>query len=56
MGQLEIAANFALAELKALPEAIRQGRQAIPREPALTPVPVPEPPLTMTIFMLRSAH
>ena len=44
MGQIEIAANFALAELKALPEAIRQGRQAIPRELALTPVPVSEPP------------
>jgi hypothetical protein len=57
MGQIEIAANFALAELKNLPEAIRQGRQAIPRELALTPVPVPEPTLpTMTIFMLRSAH
>lgn len=56
MGQIEIAANFALAELKALPEAIRQGRQTIPRELALKPVPVPEPPPTMTIFMLRSAH
>ena len=57
MGQIEIAANFSLAELKALPEAIRQGRQAIPRELALKPVAVPEPePPTMTIFMLRSAH
>jgi hypothetical protein len=57
MGQIEIAANFALAELKALPEAIRQGRHAIPRELALTPVAVPEPePPTMTIFMLRSAN
>jgi hypothetical protein len=57
MGQIEIAANFALAELKALPEAIRQGRQAIPRELALTPVAVPEPePPTTTIFMLRSAN
>ncbi|MEH2563478.1 hypothetical protein [Bradyrhizobium sp. AZCC 2289] len=56
MGQIEIAANFALAELKALPEAIRQGRQAIPREPVPTPVAVPEPPPTVTIFMLRSAH
>jgi hypothetical protein len=55
MGQIEIAANFALAELKALPEAIRQGRQAIPRELALKPVPVSEPPPTMTVFMLRSA-
>jgi hypothetical protein len=57
MGQIEIAANFALAELKVLPEAFRQGRQAIPRELALTPVAVPEPePPTMTIFMLRSAN
>jgi hypothetical protein len=57
MGQIEIAANFSLAELKAMPEAIRQGRQAIPRELALKPVPVPEPePPTMTIFMLRSAN
>jgi hypothetical protein len=56
MGQIEIAANFALAELKALPEAIRQGRQAIPRDLVLTPIPVPEPPPTMTVFMLRSAH
>jgi len=56
MGQIEIAANFALAELKALPEAIRQGRRAIPRDLVLTPIPVPEPPPTMTVFMLRSAH
>jgi hypothetical protein len=56
MGQIEIAANFTLAELKAMPDAIRQGRQAIPRELALTPVAVPEPPPTMTVFMRRSAH
>jgi hypothetical protein len=57
MGQLEIAANFALAELKVMPRAIRQGQQAIPREPALTPVPEPEPPApTMTMFMLGSAR
>jgi hypothetical protein len=54
-GQIEIAANFTLAELKALPEAIRQGRQAIPRELALKPVAVPEPPPAITVFMLRSA-
>ena len=41
MGQIEIAGKFALAELKNLPEAIRQGRQAIPRALALTPVAVP---------------
>jgi hypothetical protein len=57
MGQIEIAANFSLAELKAMPETIRQGRRSIPRELALTPVAVPEPePPTVTIFMLRSAN
>jgi hypothetical protein len=43
MGQIEIAANFALGELKALPEAIRQDRLAIPREPVPTPVTVTGP-------------
>jgi hypothetical protein len=43
MGQIEIAANFALAELKAMPDAIRQDRQAIPQEFAPTPIPIPEP-------------
>jgi hypothetical protein len=57
MGQIEIAANFTLAELNAMPDAIRRRRQAIPRELALTPVPEPEPPAaTMTVFMLGSAH
>jgi hypothetical protein len=55
MGQIEIAANFTLAELKAMPDAIRQGRQAIPREPVLTPVAVTEPTLeTRRVFALRS--
>jgi hypothetical protein len=57
MGQIEIAANFTLAELKAMPDAIRQGRQAIPRESAPASVAVTEPaPPTMTVFMLRSAY
>lgn len=55
MGQIEVAANFALAELKAMPDAIREGRQAIPGEPAPIAAPEPEPP-TMTVFMMRSAH
>lgn len=55
MGQIEVAANFALAELKAMPDAIRQGRQAIPGEPMPVAAPEPEPP-TMTVFMMRSAH
>ena len=57
LGQIEIAANFTLAELKAMPDAIRQGRQAIPRELVPAPVAVTEPtPETQTVFMLRSAH
>lgn len=56
MGQIEIAANFSLAELKAMPDAVRQGQQAIPREPAAISVAVVEPaPPTMTVFMLKSA-
>jgi predicted nucleic acid-binding Zn-ribbon protein len=43
MGQIEVAANFALGELKALPEAIRQDRLAIPRELVPTPVAVTVP-------------
>ncbi|WP_342726083.1 hypothetical protein AAFG07_03800 [Bradyrhizobium sp. B097] len=58
MGQTEVAANFALVELAAMPGAIRQGRQVIPGEPPPVPVaaaidPTPE---TQTVFMLRSAH
>ncbi|RXG83679.1 hypothetical protein [Bradyrhizobium zhanjiangense] len=57
MGQIEVAANFALAELKAMPEAIREHRQAIPGEPAPASVAsATEPPPTMTVFMLRSSH
>jgi hypothetical protein len=43
MGQVEVAANVTLAELKAMPDAIRQGRQAIPRETVVTPGAVAEP-------------
>jgi chromosome segregation ATPase len=32
MSEIELAANFTLAELKAMPDAIRGGRQPIPRE------------------------
>lgn len=56
-GSIEVAANFALAELKAMPKAIRGGSQAIPGEPTAAPVAAPEPePPTMTVFMMRSAH
>jgi hypothetical protein len=56
--QVEIAAGFSLAELKAMTAAIREGRQAIPREePEPNPLPVPEPVApTMTVFMMRSAN
>ncbi|MCK1620805.1 hypothetical protein IVA96_30390 [Bradyrhizobium sp. 159] len=56
VGEVEVAANIALPELKAAPDAILHGQRAIPDEPP--PVPVtqsPEPP-TMAVFMLRSAH
>lgn len=57
MGQIEIAANFALADLKAMPDAIRCGQQAMAQEPLPMPVAAPEPELpTMTIFMLRSVN
>ncbi|MTV16760.1 MULTISPECIES: hypothetical protein [Bradyrhizobium] len=57
MGQTEVAANFALAELTGMPEAIRQGRQAIPGELAPATVATVEPkPETLTVFMMRSAH
>jgi multidrug efflux pump subunit AcrA (membrane-fusion protein) len=44
MGQIEVAANFTFAELKAMPNAIRDGRLAIPGEPVRRPVEVAEPP------------
>lgn len=57
MGQIEIAANFALADLKSMPDAIRCGQRAMPQEPLPMPVAAPEPELpTMTVFMLRSAN
>ncbi|KWV59813.1 hypothetical protein AS156_30275 [Bradyrhizobium macuxiense] len=57
VGQVEVAANFTLVELKAMPDAIRQGRQAIPGEPAPALSAAIEPtPETQTVFMLRSAH
>jgi hypothetical protein len=57
MGQIEIAANFTLAELKSMPGAIRQGRQAIPpnKPPSVPVVAEPASP-TMTVFMIKSAR
>lgn len=56
--QIELAAGVNLTELSTIPNAIRQGRQAIPGERAPVPVaaaidPTPE---TQTVFMLRSAR
>jgi multidrug efflux pump subunit AcrA (membrane-fusion protein) len=57
MGQIEVAANFALAELKSMQEAIRGGQQPVPQDPFSMPSvePLPEPPV-MTVFMLRSGN
>ncbi|WP_028165987.1 hypothetical protein [Bradyrhizobium elkanii] len=56
MGQIEIAANFTLAELKTMPDAVRDGRQTIPREePEHEPVAPIEPvPETRRLFALRA--
>lgn len=55
-GQIELAANFALAELKKMPDAIRHGRLPIPAQPSLLPADAATEPTTVTVFMLRSAH
>ncbi|MGY8639193.1 hypothetical protein RAD15_42720 [Bradyrhizobium sp. 14AA] len=56
-GQIEVASNFALAELKTMPDAIRHGRLPIPGEPIpLRAEVATETEPTMTVFMLRSAH
>ncbi|MGX9431185.1 MULTISPECIES: hypothetical protein [Bradyrhizobium] len=57
MGQVEIAANFALAELRMMPERIKTGGATIPRdqrEPAAVAVVEPRP-ATQEVFMMRSA-
>jgi hypothetical protein len=56
--QVEVAAGFALAELRAMANSIRDGSAPIPApKPAPEPVAVIEPPPpTMTVFMLRSAN
>jgi hypothetical protein len=56
--QVEVAAGFTLAELRAMAASIRNGSAPIPA-PKLVPEPVaviePAPP-TQTVFMLRSAR
>jgi hypothetical protein len=56
--QVEVAAGFALAELRAMVGAIHDGAAPIPAaKPDATFTPTPEPvPKTMTVFMLGSAH
>jgi hypothetical protein len=56
MAQLEVAANFQLAELRAMPKAILDGSMAIPapKPPEPAPVTVTEQPRTQTVFLLRS--
>jgi hypothetical protein len=56
--QIEVAASFALAELRAMVEQIKTGAMPIPA-PKLEPAPIPlaEPAApTMTVFMLKSAR
>lgn len=55
--QVEVAAGFAVAELRAMVGAIRDGVTPIPAAKAgATSTPAPEPvPPTQTIFMMRSA-
>ncbi|MCK1607248.1 hypothetical protein IVB02_39225 [Bradyrhizobium sp. 166] len=56
--QVEVAAGFALVELRGMVDAIRDGVAPIPAaKPVSTSVPVAEPaPPTMTVFMLKSSH
>ncbi|MCK1495043.1 hypothetical protein IVB14_32725 [Bradyrhizobium sp. 180] len=55
--QVEVAAGFALAELRGMAGPIREGAAPIPAaKPADTPIAAAEPaPPTQTVFMLKSA-
>jgi len=53
--EVELASNFVLVELRAMPERIKTGDAPILREPVTEPVAVVEPPpRTMTVWLLRS--
>lgn len=56
--QVEVAAGFALVELRGMVDAIHDGTAPVPAaKPVSASVPVPEPaPPTMTVFMLKSSH
>lgn len=57
MGQVEFAAGVALAELKRMPTAIRDGHAAMPpRKSEPAPADAASVPPTQTVFMLRSVH
>lgn len=54
--QVEVAAGFALIELRGMVDAIGDGVVPIPAAKPVASVPVPEPALpTMTVFMMKSA-
>ncbi|WP_456770084.1 hypothetical protein [Bradyrhizobium sp. USDA 4448] len=55
--QVEVAAGFALIELRGLVDTIRDGVAPIPAaKPVSASVPVPDPsPPTQTVFMMKSA-
>jgi chromosome segregation ATPase len=55
--QVELASNFVLVELRAMPERIKTGDAPIPREPDAEPVAVVEPPPpTQTVWMLGARN
>jgi hypothetical protein len=55
-GEAEIAFAFVVPQVRRLVDAVKSGSVAIPRgSKGAGPVPMPEPPPTMTVFMLRSA-
>ncbi|WP_161534627.1 hypothetical protein [Bradyrhizobium sp. LCT2] len=54
--QVEVAAGFALVELRGMVDAIHDGVAPIPAKPVSASVPVPEPsPPVQTVFMMKSA-
>ncbi|WP_461322305.1 hypothetical protein [Bradyrhizobium diazoefficiens] len=55
--QVEVAAGFALVELRGMVDAIHDGVAPIPAaKPVSASVSAPEPSPTRTVFMLKSSH